>query len=107
MCGPCVTGFRLLKPVVCFGFVPIWSGVAEAWMIGSKPAREYPMTMTRTGKKAMDIAKISMGLHRLQITVRNTDKKAEKWAYAIGFQKESTMRGYGPDGSDYLMMTRF
>jgi hypothetical protein len=105
--GPCVTGFRLLKPVIAFGFVPIWQGVAEAWMVGSADARKYPITMTKTGRVVMDIAKISMGLHRLQITVRNTDKRAESWAYAIGFWQESVMKKYGPDGEDYLMMTRF
>lgn len=104
--GPAVTVFVDLKPVGVFGFVPIWSGVAEAWFVNSIAARKYPIAMTKYGRKVQDIAQISMGLHRIQITVRTTDKRAERWAYAIGFQKESVLRKYGPDGTDYLMMTR-
>jgi RimJ/RimL family protein N-acetyltransferase len=54
----------------------------------------------------MDIAMISMGLHRIQLTVRTTDKRAEKWAYAIGFKRDGVLRKYGVDGVDYLMMSR-
>jgi RimJ/RimL family protein N-acetyltransferase len=54
----------------------------------------------------MDITMISMGLHRIQLTVRTTDKRAEKWAYAIGFKQEGVMHKYGADGVDYLMMAR-
>ncbi len=56
--------------------------------------------------RVMDIAAISMGLHRIQLTIRTTDKRAEKWALAIGFQQEAVMRKYGPDGVDYLLMSR-
>ena len=104
--GPAVTGFVALKPVVAFGFVSIWDGVAEAWMIADNGARERPLTMTKVGIHVMDITKISMGLHRLQITVRTTDIRALRWAGAIGFGAESVLHKYGPDGVDYLMMTR-
>lgn len=104
--GPAVTVFLDGKPVGIFGFVSIWRGVAEAWFVADEQVRTIPMTMTRIGRKVMDIAKISMGLHRIQITVRTSDRRAESWAYAIGFDLECVMRKYGPDGMDYLLMTR-
>lgn len=105
--GPSVTVFVMLKPVGVFGFVPIWRGVAEAWFVVDDAARTYPIAMTKYGRKAQDIAKISMGLHRIQITVRNQDNRARHWALCLGFKEECLMRQYGPDGSDYFLMARF
>ena len=105
--GPAVTGFIGTKPAAVFGFVSIWQGVSEAWLIADRSARAMPMTLTRMGIRVMDIAKISMGLHRVQITVRTTDKRAHNWALAIGFQEECVMRKYGPDGIDYFLMARY
>jgi len=102
-----VTVFVQLKPVGVFGFVPIWDGVAEAWFVCSGKARQYPVTMTKYAMSVMDIAKKSLRLHRIQITVRNTDKRAYNWARFIGFQEEALMSKYGPDQVDYLLMTRF
>ena len=104
--GPAVTAFLNLQPVAIFGFVSIWSGVAETWLVPDDKVRSIPMTLTRIGMRVMDIAAISMGLHRIQLTIRTTDKRAEKWALAIGFQQEAVMRKYGPDGVDYLLMSR-
>lgn len=104
--GPAVTAFLHTKPVAIFGFVSIWSGVAETWLMPDENVRTIPVTLTRIGIKVMDIAMISMGLHRIQLTVRTTDKRAEKWALAIGFRTEAVMRNYGPDGVDYLLMAR-
>ena len=104
--GPAVTAFLDLKPIGVFGFVVIWNGVAEAWLMPDERLRTIPVTLTRIGKKVMDIAMISMGLHRIQLTVRTTDKRAERWAYAIGFQQEAVMRKYGTDGVDYFLMSR-
>jgi hypothetical protein len=105
--GPAVTVFLNSQPVGIFGFVSIWRGVTEAWFVTDERVRTIPMTMTRIGKKVMDIAKISMGLHRIQITVRTHDKRAERWAYAIGFERECVMRKYGPDAVDYFLMARY
>ena len=105
--GPSATAFANGKPVAVFGFVSIWKGVAEAWLIADSGARHLPVTLTRYGKAAQDIAMISMGLHRLQITVRNTDNRAVKWARAIGYEQECVMRKYGPDQVDYLLMARY
>jgi len=63
--------------------------------------------MTKYGIAVQDIAKISLGLHRTQITVRMTDKRAYKWALALGFRQEGVMSKYGPDCIDYILMARF
>ncbi len=104
--GGAVTAFLNMEPIAIFGFVSIWKGVAETWLVPDEKVRKIPVTLTRVGDKVMDIAMISMGLHRIQLTVRTTDKRAEKWAYAIGFKCDGVLRKYGVDGIDYLMMSR-
>jgi hypothetical protein len=104
--GVAVTGFLGFNPVICFGAISIWHGVSEAWMVADDIARTRPILMTKFGKIFADTLAISQKLHRIQITVRTTDKRAVKWASVIGFEQEGVMRKYGPDEIDYLLMAR-
>lgn len=103
---PAVTAFYDVTPVAIFGFVTLWNGVTESWLVADDNVRKRPLVLTKYAIHAHDIAKISMGLHRQQITVKITDMRAYKWALALGFEVEATMRKYGPDGTDYYLMAR-
>lgn len=105
--GPAITAFVKGKPVVVFGLIPIWTGVAQAWMIADDAARRKPIAMTKVAKHFFDISEISQRLHRTQITVKTSDKRAEKWALHLGFGIEGVMRKYGPDQSDHYIMARY
>lgn len=105
--GHAITAFLRGQPVVCFGVIPIWNGVAEAWFIADDKARREPLALTRMTKRFLDIAEISLGLRRLQITVRTTHMAAIAWARALKFSNEGLMLGYGPDGVDYFLMARY
>jgi len=104
--GPAVTAFYGSQPVACFGFVPIWTGVGEAWLIADDKARSKPIGMTKMAKLFFDILQISYELHRVQIAVRTSDTRAHKWALFLGFKEEGIMRRYGPDGADHYIMAR-
>ncbi len=104
--GFSATVFLDLKAVMSFGIVPIWNGVAEAWMIADDKIRNKPYTLTKYSKRFIDIVPISLALHRLQITVRIRDKKAVSWARFLGFTEEGILRGYGPDKANYYMMRK-
>lgn len=104
--GPAVTAFLNMQPVACFGFVPIWDGLAEAWLIADDKARTKPLGMTKLGKAFFDILAISYQLHRVQIAVRTSDTRAHKWALCLGFEVEGLMRCYGPDRADHYLMAR-
>jgi len=93
------------RPAGIFGIVPIWKGIAEFWFIPDEALRNYPMFMTKAARTFIDICAISYGLHRQQITVRCDHKEAVKWAKALGFQQEGLLRSYGPDRSDFYMMS--
>lgn len=105
--GYSFTAFLDDNPVVCFGVIPIWNGVAEAWFIADDIARGKPKSLSKVAKHFLDIFEISLGLHRLQITVRNSDIRALKWAAFLGFTEEGVMLNYGPDSSNFSMMARY
>jgi hypothetical protein len=94
------------QPVACFGCTKLWDGVGEMWSIIGDHARKHPIAMTKIGLAFADICEIAMGLHRLQITVKTSDKRAMSWARAIGFISECTMQEYSMDRQDYNLMVR-
>ena len=104
--GHAITALLHGRPVACFGAVDIWDGVAEMWLLIEERGRKYGKTLTRAAIGYRDFIVISKNLHRLQITVRCEDSRAAKWGQAIGFEIESTMKAYGPTGSDYYLMRR-
>jgi hypothetical protein len=104
--GHAITALLHGRPVACFGAVDIWDGVAEMWLLIEDRGRKYGKTLTRAAIGYRDFLVISKNLHRLQITVRCEDSRAAKWGQAIGFKIETTMKAYGPTGSDYYLMRR-
>ena len=104
--GDAFTAILHGTPVACFGSVRIWSGVEEMWLLMEERGREYAKSLTRAAIAYRDFRVISGNLHRLQITVRCEDMRAVRWARAIGFTIDGMMMKYGPDGSDYYLMSR-
>lgn len=104
--GHAITALLHGRPVACFGAVDVWNGVAEMWLLIEERGRNYGKTLTRAAIGYRDFLVISKNLHRLQIIVRCDDSRAAKWGQAIGFEIESTMKAYGPTGSDYYLMRR-
>lgn len=94
------------QPVAVFGCTNLWDGVGEMWSVIGDHARKHPVAMTKIGIAFADMCEIAMGLHRLQITVKTSDKRAISWARAIGFISECTMKGYSTDKLDYDLMVR-
>jgi hypothetical protein len=94
------------QPVACFGCTKLWDGVGEMWSVIGDIARTKPVAMTKVGIAFVDICQISLGLHRLQITVKTSNNSAVKWARAIGFISECVMKRYSADKLDYNLMVR-
>lgn len=104
--GHAITALLHGRPVACFGAVDVWDGVAEMWLLIEDRGRSYGKTLTRAAIGYRDFIVIAKNLHRLQITVNCDDSRAVRWGQAIGFEIESTMKAYGPTGSDYYLMRR-
>lgn len=104
--GHAITALLNGRPVAVFGTVKIWQGVGEMWMICEERLREHKNYFTRAAIAYRDYTVIAGNLHRLQITVRCADLRAVRWALFIGFEIDGMMKRYGPDQSDFYMMSR-
>ena len=104
--GIAYTAFLYSNPVAIFGCVPIWNGVGEVWSLMDNRAKKNAILLTKIGFKVLYVIEQYLCLHRSQITVKSADVKAVRWARALGFRNEGTLKSYGPDGSDFYMMAR-
>lgn len=94
------------KPVCIFGCLLFWDGVAEMWSLISNDIRQYPVYLTKAGQAWADICEIVFNLHRLEITVKASDTRATKWAFALGFVHESIMVKYNAEREDFNLFVR-
>jgi ribosomal protein S18 acetylase RimI-like enzyme len=104
--GVAITAYLHGKPVACFGFLVMWTGVAEMWLLIEERGRQFGKSLTRAAMIVRDCAVLSNNLHRLQITVRCSDTRAVKWAKVLGFDQEAVLRRYGPDQTDFYIFAR-
>lgn len=90
------------------GIVAHWHGRAEGWWLMSVFARPRHLAFfTRfTGEIAL-LAQQDPAFARLEMMVRASSTWRESFVRAIGFKWESTLRGWGPDGGDWVMYARF
>ncbi len=95
------------KLFISFGVVPFWDGFGEAWMVPSKRINTAPVPLVRAGRGFFQHIGTAMGLRRLQFMVHSRHLQAIRFAETLYFKKEATLAKYGPDGSDYYVMTRF
>lgn len=105
--GPCWTltdgAGRWARPLACGGLEPLGAGRFAAWL--------YASDMSPRGwaavAAAFDGAVKSAGARRVEATVRAGDAReacARRFAHRLGLTLEGTMKGFGPDGSDHLLM---
>jgi hypothetical protein len=104
--GPCFTGLYYGKPMLSFGIIPIWPGLAEAWMIPDRDIGRVAVPLCRVARAFFNHCDTVMGLRRTQILVRSSNVRAVEWAKFLYFETEATLTAFGPDGEDYLMMRR-
>jgi len=102
----CYTAFLKHKPFCCFGVQEIWPGIGEGWLITDKMVEQLVVTLTRSTTRYFNLIAIERRLHRIQLTINTNDLLAVRWAHALKFTNEGLMRKYGPDGADYLMMSK-
>lgn len=94
------------KPICVFGCLTYWSGVAEMWSLISEDFRQFPILLTKCGQTWADLCEIALKLHRLEMTVKASDERATKWAYALGFKHESFMEKYSAKREDFNLFVR-
>lgn len=100
------TGIHDGKMVYAFGPVELHPGVAELWMLSTYHIERIPISVTRASIRYCNHIAIEMKLHRLQLTVEADNSFANRWAFALQFQREGLMKQYGPDKNDFYLYAR-
>lgn len=104
--GTSWTGIGEGKVYACWGIVPMWTGVGEAWLTCSKDISRKALPMHRGSKLFMEYAARKMKLHRVQVLVRADIVPLHKWISHLHFEHEATLERYGPDMSDTELYRR-
>ena len=97
------SGDMLLEALVaCAGVIEKWKGSGLVWSLLSNDMKEYRFGVHRAVKRFLN----SYIVDRLECTVDPTSVHAVHWARRLGFQYESTMPKYAPNGSTMDMYVR-
>jgi hypothetical protein len=104
--GPAFTLIVHGRVGAIFGFVLLWRGLAEAWMVVTPHVRPIALPFSRQSRKLIDIVALSLHLRRVQIHVHTANLPAARWAKVAGFAIEATLPFYTADGQDVYLMSR-
>jgi RimJ/RimL family protein N-acetyltransferase len=102
-------GYSLKKGndiLACAGVSIMWQGVAEGWLIMSRHAYKYPVSIARYTDGLFEGIMKRNNLRRIQASVNCNDEKSVKFANWLGFEYEGIMKKFGPDGADYFRYAR-
>lgn len=94
------------KVIAILGLVVVWRGVASVWTVSSNEIKLYPKDFHVTVLAMIEEYARILKLWRLQFNVRATFKPGQRWAEALGFEREGRMKKYDPKGEDYFRYAR-
>lgn len=90
-------------PIACFGAMPLWPGVWQAFMFATDDFRQIGLGLTKFVRKAMIPGLLDTGAHRVQAYSSASHKWAHRWLENLGAEVEATARKYGRNGEDFLV----
>lgn len=86
------------------GYIELWPGVCEVYVLPSKYLKEYPAAFARCIKRTLESG-IFNKFHRVQIQAQD-DKLHNRWIKFLGFEYEGTFKKYDSLGNDFKMWAR-
>lgn len=91
------------KALVLSGYYQLSPGVLQFWMLFNKDAKDHAKFIIREFRKMLDRELHKQGVHRVQTLIYKGIKRDAKFAEAFGFEKESTLKSFGPNKEDFIM----
>lgn len=89
--------------IACAGLAEQWQGRMLAWaMLAGDIGPHRFVRVTRAIRRALDLAQCD----RIEMQVDADHPQAIRWAQTLGFEVESRMRRFLPDGRDAFMFVR-
>ena len=104
--GPAFTGLVDGKVAGFAGVILMWPGVGEGWILGSDLFAENKLWFIRNVKRFLGKIMNTHEMHRVQTTVLHGHTDLIRLVEFLGMKFEGRLRGYGPQGEDYLMYGR-
>lgn len=83
------------------GVIPIWRGVAIAWLLTAREIEQYKVFFHKTIVEMLNDAINELSLHRVDVTVLVEHKVSVGWLERLGFKCEGLMRKFDSQGNDY------
>lgn len=88
--------------VASAGLIPLWAGVAEAWMISADDVGRHRIKVARKLRTMLNDVMWQRGIYRAQANIHHKFEKAIRLAGWLGFENEGLMRRFGAEGDDYF-----
>ena len=88
--------------VASAGLIPLWAGVAEAWMIGGDDIGRHQVKVARQIRTMFDDVMHAREIYRAQANIHHKFDRAIRLAEWLGFENEGLMPRFGAEGDDYF-----
>ena len=88
--------------VASAGLIPLWRGVAEAWMIAGDDIGKHRVKVSRLIRTMLDDVMRQHEIYRAQANIHCRFERAIRLAEWLGFEQEGLMRRFGAEGDDYF-----
>jgi len=92
------------RVIAVFGFIEMWPGVCEVFVLPSKYLHQYSIGFAKCVKRALNSG-IFETYHRIQIQAMDDDLH-NRWLKFLGFELEGVFKKYDAQGNDYKMWAR-
>jgi len=92
-------------PICLLGGLYIFPGIFHIWAIMTDDVTKKPTSFARACRNFLTNFIRNEKPRRLQMEMRLNYPEGLKWANFLGFQNEGIMRGFGPTGEDYYLMS--
>lgn len=90
-------------PIAAFGASEAWPGVYQVGMFATARWPEVALAASRHAKRALMPAVRDAGAHRAHAFSLSTHTEAHRWLEWLGASRETTLRGWGRGGEDFIL----
>lgn len=101
--GPAWTGLVDGAVAICAGISIRWEGLGEAWAVWTPLGQRHLRGCHRAVRSGMAQIIADHRLRRVQAVVIEDFWAGRLWASHLGFEEESTLPAYGPNGETMVM----
>lgn len=92
--------------IAVMGFMTLWDGVIQGWVVPSTYVYTVPVGFAKTVRRYVESIAETFKCHRFQ-TGSYVDPMHKRWMKFLKFESEGISKQYTPDKKDYENYARF